>query len=149
MSHEPGIREQQTTRRLVKVKVIVRAHMLAPVVVVEQVVWQRLDEDLRFQPDEMLVGVFGEQYATAEELLSVQGPCCMRQTSNPEMAVDGVEPWRLQVEAQVDVGRLVRPHSVACLVDDRRKEWVGQECCYDRISTRAVVRYGRGALSHG
>jgi hypothetical protein len=126
VAHEPGIREQQTTRRLVKVKVMVRAQMLAPVVVVEQVVWQRLDEDLRFKPDKMLVRVLGEQYAAAEELLSVQGSCRVRQASKPEMAMDGVEPWRLQVEAQIDIGRLLRPHNVMSLVDDRRKERVGQ-----------------------
>lgn len=99
VAHKPGIREQQTTRRLVKVKVIVRAQTLAPVVVVEQVLWQRLDEDLRLEPDQMLVRVFGEQYAAAEKLLSVQRSCRVWQASKPEMTVDGVEPRRLQVEA--------------------------------------------------
>jgi hypothetical protein len=122
VAHEPGIREQQTTRRLVKVKVIVRAQMLAPVVVVEQVVWQRLDEDLRFKPNQMLVRVLGEQYTAAEELLSVQRSCRMWQASKPEMAVDGVEPRRLQVEAQVHIRTLVWPHSVVLLIDNRRKD---------------------------
>lgn len=53
----------------------VAAQMLGPEVPVEQEFGERLDEDGGFEPDEMLVWIFGDQDAAPEQELPVQGAC--------------------------------------------------------------------------
>lgn len=51
------------------------AQMLGPEVPVEQELRERLDEDGGFEPDQMLVGIFGDQDLAPQQELSVQGAC--------------------------------------------------------------------------
>lgn len=74
-------------------EVFVGAQILVPAVAVEQVLWEWLDEDLSFKPDQMLVWVLSDEYGTAEKLLSVQGPGSVGQASKPKMLVNSIESW--------------------------------------------------------
>jgi hypothetical protein len=95
MSHQPGIRQQQSARALMEPLVL--TEMLGTEIVAEQEMRQRLDEDLGRRGHEVQVYLFRDDDLSTEHVLAMQRSSRDGSSSPPQQVVGIVQAAQIQL----------------------------------------------------